>query len=219
MTGTMTVTSSAFNDGDPIPVRFAFCAPRAETHSEMSTNISPELAWSGAPDGTKSFAVLCVDVDVPTIFDNVNSEDSTIPADQPRQDFYHGLLVDVPATLSGLAEGAESEGLVAGGKNPGRVAHGIRGINDYTMFMASNPDMAGDYGGYDGPCPPWNDELLHHYEYRVYALDIETLGLDEGGNFRGPDVMAAMEGHVLAMGKLVGTFTQNPDVEGFVGDS
>jgi len=217
MTSTMTITSMAFNDGDPIPVRYAFCTPCAENHSKMSTNISPQLSWSGAPDGTKSFAVLCVDVDVPTIFDNVNSEDSTIPADQPRQDFYHGLLVDVPATLSSLAEGAESEGLIAGGKNPGRVPHGIRGINDYTMFMASNPDMAGDYGGYDGPCPPWNDELLHHYEYRVYALDVETLGLDDGGNFRGPDVMAAMEGHVLGMGKLVGTFTQNPDVDGYVG--
>ena len=33
----------------------------------------------------------------------------------PRQNFYHGLLVDVPATLHSLAEGAESEGLVVGG--------------------------------------------------------------------------------------------------------
>ncbi len=213
MTATLSVTSSAFNDGEPIPARYAFCVAAAENHSAMSTNISPQLSWSGAPDGTKSFAVLCVDVDVPTIFDDVNSEERSIPADMPRQDFFHGLLVDVPATLHSLAEGAESEGLVAGGKNPGQVAHGIRGINDYTMFMASNPDMAGDYGGYDGPCPPWNDELLHHYEFRVYALDVETLGLPADGNFRGPDVMAALEGHVLAMGKITGTYTQNPDVE------
>jgi len=212
MPGTLTVTSDAFNDGDPIPEKYAFCAPCAEEHSKMSTNISPALNWSGAPDGTKSFAVICVDVDVPTIFDDVNQEGKTLAADMPRQDFFHGLLVDVPADRSSLAEGEESEGLVAKGKDPGRVPHGIRGINDYTMFMASNPDMAGDYGGYDGPCPPWNDELLHHYEFRVYALDVESLGLDEGGNFRGPDVMAALEGHVLAEGKITGTYTQNPDV-------
>ncbi len=217
MSNTISVTSSAFANGDPIPERFAFCAPCAENHSKMSNNISPALSWTGSPDGTKSFAVICVDVDVPTIFDDVNSEERTIPADQPRQDFFHGLLVDVPASITSLAEGAESEGLVAKGKSPGRVAHGIRGINDYTMFMASNPDMAGDYGGYDGPCPPWNDELLHHYEFRVYALDVESLGLGADGSFRGPDVMAALAGHVLAMGKLVGTYTQNPDVEGYVG--
>ena len=214
MSGTMSVTSDAFNDGDPIPERYAFCVPCTENHSKMSTNISPQLSWSGAPDNTKSFTVICVDVDVPTVFDDVNSEVRSIPADMPRQDFYHGLLVDVPATLHSLAEGAESEGSVAGGKSPGSVAHGIRGINDYTMFMATNPDMAGDYGGYDGPCPPWNDELLHHYEFQVYALDVESLGLDDNGDFRGPDVMAAMQGHILAKGKIVGTYTQNPNVSG-----
>ncbi len=217
MTATLSVTSTAFKDGQPIPARYAFCAPCAENHSKMSTNVSPQLSWSGAPSGTKSFAIICVDVDVPTIFDDVNSEERTIPADMPRQDFFHGLLVDVPASITSLAEGAESDGIVAGGKNPGKVAHGVRGINDYTMFMASNPNMAGDYGAYDGPCPPWNDELLHHYEFRAYALDVATLGLDGGGNFRGPDVMKALQGHILAEGKLVGTYTQNPDGKGYVG--
>ncbi len=212
MPETLSVTSDAFNDGEPIPEKYAFCVACAEEHSKMSTNISPALNWSGAPGGTKSFAVICVDVDVPTIFDDINTEGKTIPADQPRQDFYHGLLVDVQAGRASLAEGEESDGLVAKGKPIGNVAHGLRGINDFTMFMASNPDMAGNYGGYDGPCPPWNDELLHHYEFRVYALDVESLGLDASGNFRGPDVMAALDGHVLAEGKLVGTYTQNPEV-------
>ena len=212
MSSTLSVISDAFNDGEPIPERYAFCAVCPEHHSKMSSNISPQLSWSGAPKDTKSFAVICVDIDVPTIFDDVNSEERTIPADMPRQDFYHGLLVDIPASLSELEEGAESEGLVAGGKNPGRVAHGIRGINDFTMFMAENPDMAGNYGGYDGPCPPWNDERLHHYEFRIYALDTESLELGEDGDFRGADVTIAMAGHILAEGKIVGTYTQNPNV-------
>ena len=212
MSGNLTVTSDAFNDGDPIPEKYAFCSPCENDHSKMSTNISPQLNWTGVPEGTKSFVVICVDVDVPTIFDDINTEGKTIPADQPRQDFYHGLLVDIPLDRTNLEEGEESDGLVAKGKPIGRVPYGIRGINDYTMFMASNPEMAGNYGGYDGPCPPWNDELLHRYEFRVYALDVESLGLNENGEFRGADVMAAIEGHVLAEGTLTGTYTQNPDV-------
>ena len=163
MADTLSVTSDAFNDGEPIPEKFAFCAPCAEEHSKMSTNISPALRWSAGPDGTKSYAVICVDVDVPTIFDDINTEGKSIAADMPRQDFFHGLLVDVPADRTSLAEGDESDGLIAKGKPIGRVGHGIRGINDFTMFMASNPAMAGYYGGYDGPCPPWNDDLLHRY--------------------------------------------------------
>ena len=212
MAGILTVTSNAFNDGDPIPEKYAFCAPCAEEHSKMSTNISPALTRSAGPEGTKSYAIICVDVDVPTVFDNINTEGETIPADQPRQDFFHGILVDVLADRTSLAEGEESNGLVAKGKPIGRVPHGVRGINDFTMFMASNPDMAGNYGGYDGPCPPWNDELLHHYEFRVYALDVYSLGLNENGEFRGTDVIAALEGHILAEGKLTGTYTQNPNV-------
>jgi phosphatidylethanolamine-binding protein (PEBP) family uncharacterized protein len=42
--------------------------------------------------------------------------------------------------------------------------------------MAGNPDMAGQYFGYDGPCPPWNDERMHHYIFTIYALDIDKSG-------------------------------------------
>ena len=126
MSGTLTVTSDAFKDGNPIPEKYAFCAPCAEEHSKMSTNISPALTWSAGPEGTKSYAIICVDVDVPTIFDNINTEGKTIPADQPRQDFFHGLLVDVSANRTNLAEGEESGGLVAKGKPIGRVPHGVR---------------------------------------------------------------------------------------------
>ena len=67
--------------------------------------------------------------------------------------------------------------------------------------------MAGDYYGYDGPCPPWNDDLLHHYHFHVYALGVETLGLS--GRFTLADVRAAMSGHILAEAELTGTYTLN----------
>ena len=157
MSGTLTVTSDAFKDGDPIPEKYAFCAPCAEEHSKMSTNISPALTWSAGPEGTKSYAIICVDVDVPTIFDNINTEGKTIPADQPRQDFFHGLLVDVSANRTNLAEGEESGGLVAKGKPIGRVPHGVRrlpepGELDKCAAGGAVQGLGGSFAGRDDTC-------------------------------------------------------------------
>jgi len=68
--------------------------------------------------------------------------------------------------------------------------------------------MKGQYFGYDGPCPPWNDERLHHYHFTVYALSVKTLGLS--GAFDAEAALAAMKGKVLAKGTSTGIFTQNP---------
>lgn len=212
MSETLTVTIDGWSNGAAIPEKFAFCAPCAETHARMSNNISPAISWSGAPEGTRSFAVLCVDVDVPSVGDDVNQEERTISTDLPRVDFYHWVLVDIPSTVNGLAEAADSDGITAGGKAPGATANGVRGVNNYTDWFSGDPDMGGDYGGYDGPCPPWNDERLHHYHFRVYALDVADLGL--GGVFGGPDVVAAMDGHILAEGSYLGTYTQFPGLMG-----
>ncbi len=68
--------------------------------------------------------------------------------------------------------------------------------------------MGGDYYGYDGPCPPWNDSLVHHYVFTVFALDTDLLDLAEG--FGGNDARSAIEGHVLGSAELIGTYTLNP---------
>ena len=208
MTATLDVTIEAWEDGATIPGRFAFCVPAAEGHVTMGQNLSPPVAWSGAPAGTQSFAVICHDPDVPSVPDDVNQEGRTIPAELPRVDFYHWVLVDIPASATGLAEGADSDGVTAGGKAPGPSAQGLRGINNFTDWFAGDEAMRGDYGGYDGPCPPWNDEILHHYHFRVYALDVANLGL--GDKFGAPEALAAMAGHVLAQGARVGSYTLNP---------
>jgi hypothetical protein len=68
--------------------------------------------------------------------------------------------------------------------------------------------MSGTYGGYDGPCPPFNDARVHGYRFAVYALDVPTLGLS--GAFTGDDVRRAMAGHVLAEAKILGTYAIHP---------
>ena len=84
------------------------------------------------------------------------------------------------------------------------------GMIDYTGFMAGDPAMAGDYHGYEGPCPPWNDERLHHYQFILYAVDFESCPVS--GRFTGQDVQQAIDGHVIAETKLTGIYSLNPEV-------
>lgn len=208
MSADLHVKIEGWPDGGVIPDGHAFGTPAVEGHVALSGNRSPAIEWSGVPDGTRSFAIICHDPDVPSKPDNVNKEGLTVPADLPRVDFYHWVLVDIPAEVRRLAAGADGDGVAARGKAPGRTPHGVRGLNNYTDWFAGDADMGGDYAGYDGPCPPWNDTIVHHYHFTVYALDVPTLGLS--GRFGGPEALKAMEGHVLAKGTWVGTYTLNP---------
>jgi len=208
----MQVTSTRFADGGPIPAANAFCAMDAKTHATLSQNLNPPLAWQGAPAGTKSFAVVCHDPDVPSRGDDVNQEGRVVPASLPRVDFTHWLLVDLPASAASVAEGEFASGVTARGKPGPAAPRGARqGLNDYTAWFAGDADMGGQYFGYDGPCPPWNDEIPHRYVFTVYALDVERLAVD--GAFTRADALAAMKGHVLASAAITGRYTLNPAVK------
>jgi Raf kinase inhibitor-like YbhB/YbcL family protein len=208
----MKLTSTSFADGGAIPAEYAFCAPDPKTHATLSKNRNPHLAWSGAPAGTRSFAIVCHDPDVPSRGDDVNKEDRKVLASLPRVDFFHWLLVDLPRDVNSAAAGEFASSVTPRGKPGPAAPHGARqGINDYTGWFASDPSMAGDYYGYDGPCPPWNDELAHRYVFTVYALDVERLPVE--GAFRGADVRQAIERHVLAQAAITGRYTLNPGVK------
>ena len=91
------LTSEAFEDGGTIPVRYT-CD---------GENVSPPLAWSGAPEGTKSFALFVEDPDA------------------PRGTFDHWIVYDIPADAEGLPEDA--------GASPRLEAPGgpLQGKNDF----------------------------------------------------------------------------------------
>jgi len=209
----MQLHSNDLTDGHPIDPRFAFGKLDDQAPMAFSDNLNPHLAWSGVPAGTRSFVVVCMDPDVPSVADDVNQEGKTLPADMPRVDFCHWAMVDVPAELTELATGSCSDGVTPGGKRQPAGPDGTRqGLNDYTAFMAGNEDMKGQYFGYDGPCPPWNDERLHHYIFTVYALDTDRLELPTP--FTGHDVVEAIAGHVLDQASLTGTYTLNRALAG-----
>ena len=205
----MKLSSTSFSDNQRIPGAYAFAVPHATGHITLSSNRNPQLSWSGAPAGTGSFVLICHDVDVPSQGDDVNKEGRSVPASLPRVNFFHWVLVDIPASVSAIAEAEFSDGIVARGKKGPEARHGARqGLNDYTGWFAGDKEMSGNYFGYDGPCPPWNDEILHHYVFTLYALD--SARCEVSGTFNGSDVLKAIEGHVLAKASLTGIYTLNP---------
>ena len=130
----------------------------------------------------------------------------------PRVDFNHWELVDLKPEGSHIREGVFSSGVTARGKKGPEGPRGTRqGLNNYTDWFASDKDMSGDYFGYDGPCPPWNDSIVHHYVFTLYALGVERCPVE--GRFGGPEVLKAIEGHVLGVAKLTGAYSLNPAVK------
>ena len=90
------IRSDSFNSGDYLSADHVL----SESYGFgcAGGNVSPQLSWTGAPDGTKSFAVLCFDPDAPT-----------------GCGFWHWLVVNIPPDVTSLPLGAGSgEGLPAG---------------------------------------------------------------------------------------------------------
>jgi len=200
----MRVYSHSFNNGQPIPAEFA-----AGTADGFAPNRNPHLAWGGVPEGTAAFALLCIDPDVPTVADMVGCVDVEIPAEQPRTDFIHWVMIDIPASVREIAAGSCSDGVTPGGKRtPAGPAGARQGLNDYTGWFAGDAQMAGDWRGYDGPYPPANDLRLHRYFFRVFALSVAQLDVPE--RFTAADALRAMQGQVLAEAAIHGTCSLHP---------
>ncbi len=152
--GGFRLKSSAFSDGDYIPVKYA-C-----TDEPNGQNISPPLEWENAPEGTKSFALIMYDPDA--------------------NNFIHWVVYDIPSSYNALKEGAS-------GSDPNIT----EGINDYS------------YQGYAGPCPPIGDPA-HTYVLKLYALSVDSLGLEPGAAYK--EVENAMQGKILETAQLTGKY-------------
>ena len=207
----MQLWSDSWTNGDRIPARYAAGKPDGKGGATFSDNLNPHLAWSDVPPGTQSMVLICHDFDVPSRGDDVNQAGREVPADLPRVDFFHWVLVDLPPRPMEIAEGQFSRGFTPRGK-PGPVVAGSRGeirhaLNDYTGWFAGNAEMAGNYFGYDGPFPPWNDSLVHHYVFTLYAVSIPKLPLE--GIFSGQQVREKLAGRVLGEATFSGTYTLN----------
>jgi hypothetical protein len=204
----MKLTSRSWINGDRIPARFAAGRLAEDGSVGFSDNINPQLAWSELPTGTMSLALICHDFDVPSRGDDVNQPDREVPADLPRVDFFHWLLVDLPPAPAEIAEGEFSRGFTARGKPGPQALRGARqGLNDYTGWFAGDAQRAGQYFGYDGPFPPFNDSLVHHYVFTLYAVSMPRLPVE--GAFGGLQVREALARCTLGAATFSGTYTLN----------
>ncbi|TAK38943.1 MAG: YbhB/YbcL family Raf kinase inhibitor-like protein [Lysobacteraceae bacterium] len=198
----MRIRSDSFEHRGPLAAEFALGAPGG-----FGGNRNPHLAWEDAPAGTRSFALMCIDTDAPTDPATVGRADMDIPVDQPRTDFVHWVMVDIPADVREIAAGSCSDGVSKGGKQSPHGPDGARqGLNDYTgWFAGDDSGMKGEYYGYDGPYPPANDLRTHRYFFRLFALGTDRLPLDAG--FTAGDAFQAMHGHVLGETAIYGTYS------------
>jgi Raf kinase inhibitor-like YbhB/YbcL family protein len=131
----LTVTSPTITAGATIPAQ----------HTADGLNISPALAWTGAPAGTRSFAVVCEDPDV------------LLPPANP-QPFVHWVIYNVPATAKGLPENVPID---PAAPMPASIAGAVQGPSGFRRPI------------YRGPAPPPGKP--HHYHFVVYALDVDGL--------------------------------------------
>jgi hypothetical protein len=205
----MKLTSSSWTNGDRIPERFAAGRLSVGGGVEFAANLNPHLAWSDLPPRTKSLVLICHDFDVPSKAGDVNRHDRGVRADLPRVDFFHWVLVDLPPTPAEIAEGEFSRGFTPRGKPGPQTGLGARsGLNDYTAgWFARDPRMAGSYFGYDGPLPPFNDSLVPHDVFALYAVAVPRLGIE--GTFAGAQARAALAGVTLGAATFSGTYSLN----------
>lgn len=149
---TISVSSTAFQEGDKIPVKYT-CDGQ---------DISPPLVW-GEQTPVQSFALI---VDDP---------------DAPGGVFTHWVLYNLSADVRQLGEGTPTQERLENRAQQGK--------NDFGRI------------GYGGPCPPRG--RTHHYRFTIYALD-KSLDLEPGASKK--QLLDAMEGHILAQGRLTGTY-------------
>ncbi len=209
----MKLRSDSFQHGGRIPAAFAFGQRGADGRFAPSQNRSPHLAWADLPAGTRSLVLVCHDPDVPSRADDVNQDGRRVSADLPRVTVHHWLLMDLTPETGELPEGAFSDGITPRGKAGPEVAgHAAlrHGVNDYTGWFAGDADMGGTYYGYDGPCPPWNDTIVHHYHFTLYALGVDRAPVD--GAVTGTALLAAIAPHVVGQAGIMGTYSIAADV-------
>ena len=205
----MKLHSDSFEHRGVLPVRYAAGKPDADGYG-FADNRNPHLSWTDVPAGTQSFVLWVVDTDVPTRPEMAGVPDIEIPLRQARTEFTHWIVVDIDATTREIVEAAHCNGVTAKGKAPSAVGpgNGKQGLNDYTGWFATDPDMAGDWHGYDGAFPPPNDQREHRYFFRLFALDVPSLNLPE--RYTADQALRAMRGHILAEDAIYATYSLHP---------
>ena len=185
------ISSTEFRDTRP-RIRFPM------KYTCYGENISPPLSWTGAPDGTLSFALIAEDIDHGIKRDLRGMvQGKTVP-------WVHWILYDIPVETTEIEEGITTS-------TPVLPDGTMQGNHDHKHL------------GYFAPCPPksivqYRDsrssgfgEAAHRYRFILYALD-KKLGLAPGADKE--ELQEAMEGHILAESYTQGRFSTALGLDG-----
>ncbi len=153
----MEISSSAFKDGEKIPIQYVMVAAGGK-------NLSIPLAWKNVPSGTKSFALSIVD------------------PHPVAQNWVHWLVINIPANVTSLSEGASRKKMPLGAT-----------------------ELRNSFGeiGYGGPQPP-KGSGEHPYVITLYALNLEKLEL--GVNTSLAVFKKILEGKIIQSASLTGKY-------------
>jgi hypothetical protein len=153
----MEISSSAFKNGEKIPIQYVMPGAGGK-------NISIPLTWKTSPQGTKSFALSIVD------------------PHPVAQNWVHWLVINVPAQVSSIEEGASQKKMPKGSVE---LQNSWRNV------------------GYGGPEPP-KGTGDHPYVVTLYALNVEKLDL--GANTSLSAFKKAIEGKVIGSASMTGKY-------------
>ncbi|HUR62501.1 MAG TPA: YbhB/YbcL family Raf kinase inhibitor-like protein [Candidatus Thermoplasmatota archaeon] len=147
----MRISSPSFEPNGPIPA----------VHTCKGRDLSPALVWKDVPKEADTLALILDDPDA------------------PRGTWTHWTFWDLPATVTGLAEGEKA-----------------------TLRKATEGITSARTMGYHGPCPPSG---THRYVFTLYAVQ-GRLGLPSTATVE--DLRRALQGRVVAQADVMGTFAK-----------
>jgi Raf kinase inhibitor-like YbhB/YbcL family protein len=180
-----------------LPFALLACASRSTTappepaaNKPQEKKMEIKLESSAFKDGQsipKQYTCDGVNISPPLEWSGVPKNGKTLAIicddpDAPAGTWVHWVVYNLPADDMGLIENTPATDKLTGG--------GLQGKNDFGKI------------GYGGPCPPSG---THRYFFKLYALDAET-DLKPGATKS--DLLKAMEGHIVAQGELMGTYSR-----------
>src|SRR4051812_27708178 len=104
-TGQLEVTVQGVTNGQLIPPEYAFAMNGHNGQLSNGGNTSPAISWENVPMATQSFVVIVVDRDAPQNSERADKEGEIIEEEEPRQNFYHWVVINLPPNINHLQQG------------------------------------------------------------------------------------------------------------------
>lgn len=188
LTAALLVGTLLVNGCSVVPFLAPSASPAPPEGTEPSTLELTSTAFSQGAEIPEKYTCDGVDVSPPLSWSSPPEGTESLALimddpDAPMGTWVHWVVYDIPPDRGSLPEGVPADEPLSDGS--------LQGKNGWQR------------DGYGGPCPPSGSS--HRYVFTLYALDTE-LGLEAGAT-KG-SVLDAMDGHVLAQGELIGTYTR-----------